>query len=81
MKNNGARDGLAWIMPVCVFLIFAIISFFIFGCGKSEELPMVEGTRLEVHEHYMKTYSMHTNNWGDTVKAAYNRDMDRAKAE
>jgi hypothetical protein len=81
MKNNGARDGLAWVMPISVVLIFLILTFMVFGCGKSEELPAIEGTRTQVHEAYFKKYSMHTNNWSDSVKKAYNRDMDNAKAE
>jgi len=67
-------------MKKLILLIATIIT--LAGCSKPEDAyPRIEGTRTEVDAYYFKTYSMHTNNWSEGVKAAYSRDMDFAKAE
>jgi len=66
-------------MNKSLIILTLILSF---GCSKPEDAyPRIEGTRMEVHEHYIKMYSMHSNNWSDGTRKAYDRDMDNAPAK
>jgi len=80
--TDNPRNVLALMFVAIGLVLTTLILMVMLGCNKPEEAyPKIQGTRTEVDAYYFKTYTMHTNNWSDAVKAAYNRDMDNAKAE
>lgn len=81
-RIDNPRNVLALMFVAIGLVLTTLILMVMLGCSKPEDTyPKIKGTRTEVHNTYMTTYSMHTNNWSEGVKAAYNRDMDAAKAE
>jgi hypothetical protein len=82
MKSDNPRPILGMILLAASFLLVTLIILLTCSCSEpKQELPRIEGTRMEVDAYYFKKYSMHTNQWKPEVKAAYNRDMDKARAE
>jgi len=80
--TDNPRNVLAFIFVTIGLVLTTLILMVMLGCSKPEDTyPKIKGTRTEVYNAYMTSYSTNTNNWSEGVKKAYNRDMDNARAE
>jgi hypothetical protein len=68
-----------FLIRISTCVIWIVFILFLVSCGNALKEPSsIQGTRIEVHQSYLRIYGNDPIRWNDDVKKQYNIDMDKA---